>query len=318
MSRKITRRSFIKSSATLGAATVLGGGVLTHLVDGAVSSALAADAVDICAVKGALPFVQTQKAIEKIGGIGRYITKNSVVGILPNAVRKTKGSNVHPDTLLAVIDYCYMAGARSVKLLKGVPDGYWNMGTMTQNDDYADMVKSLGVSGGNFRKTKIDGVILKEAQYEADMLECDHFINVGIAKHHSGTQFTGTLKNIMGVCPHNPTNRFCHMGHSDSPQGFYENVDFLSQCIADLNTVRTPDLCVMDATTFLTTNGPFGPGDTKSANTIIAGVNPVSIDAYCTRFLDLTPGEVMMIGLAAKHRIGPDDLTKQKILETTA
>ncbi|MEZ5357529.1 MAG: DUF362 domain-containing protein [Candidatus Zixiibacteriota bacterium] len=317
MPKKISRRSFIKSSATLGAATVLGAGSLAHFVDGAVSSAFAADAVDICAVKGSMPFIATQKAIEKIGGIDKYITKNSVVGVLANAVRNTKGANVNPDTLLAVIDYCYMAGAKIVRLIRAVPHDYWTFGTVTRNKEYEEMLKSITSSGGDFVPTKIEGVIMKEAHYESDMLECDHFINVGIAKHHTGTHFTGTLKNMMGACPHNPTNRFCHMGHGTDPNGFYEDVNFLSQCIADLNTVRTPDFCVMDATTFLLSNGPFGPGDTKSANTVVAGVNPVSIDAYCTRFIDRTPDEIAMIGFAAKHKIGTDDLTKQKILELT-
>ncbi len=317
MSRKITRRSFIKKSATISAASLVGAGALTHLVDGIILVAQAAEAVDICAVKGLLPFIMTQKAIERIGGIGKFITANSSVAILPNAVRKTKGANVHPDTLLAVIDLCFMAGAKEVHLVKDVPDGYWEMGTMSDNKDYKDMIKLVTASAGDFRKIKVDGVILKEAHVEPDVLEFDHFINVGIAKHHSGTMFTGVIKNIMGACPHNPTNRYCHMGHSDSAEGFYEDVNFLSQCIADLNTIRTPDFCVMDAMTFLTTNGPFGPGDTETANTVSAGLNPVSIDAYCTRFLERTPEEIVMIGMTAKHGVGPDDLKLQKIEELT-
>ncbi|MCU0288649.1 MAG: DUF362 domain-containing protein [Acidobacteria bacterium] len=39
------------------------------------------------------------------------------------------------------------------------------------------------------------------------------------------------------------------------------DIRHLDQCIADLNTIIKPNLCIVDATEFITTNGPFSPGN---------------------------------------------------------
>ena len=51
---------------------------------------------------------------------------------------------------------------------------------------------------------------------------------------------------MMGLFPFS-TNGLFHLG----------KMSHLSQCIADLNLVRQPDLCISDATEFLTGNGPW-------------------------------------------------------------
>ena len=63
------------------------------------------------------------------------------------------------------------------------------------------------------------------------------------------------------------------------------------------------------------TNGPAGPGELGRADTVVAGTDPVAVDAYSTRFVDLQPGEVKMIGMAQKHGVGTADLEKLRIVE---
>jgi uncharacterized protein (DUF362 family) len=43
----------------------------------------------------------------------------------------------------------------------------------------------------------------------------------------------------------------------------------------------TDNLCVVDATIVLGTNGPAGPGDLLKPQKIVAGTDPVAVDAYC-------------------------------------
>ena len=43
----------------------------------------------------------------------------------------------------------------------------------------------------------------------------------------------------------------------------YGDVPFLAQCVADMNTLRKPHLCVADATEFFLTSGPAGPGELR-------------------------------------------------------
>ncbi|WP_169742987.1 DUF362 domain-containing protein [Desulfobacter vibrioformis] len=51
------------------------------------------------------------------------------------------------------------------------------------------------------------------------------------------------MKNMMGLTS-SSTNHFFHFGSGSS--GWYDDPEFLSQCIADVNLVRRPDLSVFD------------------------------------------------------------------------
>ena len=63
---------------------------------------------------------------------------------------------------------------------------------------------------------------------------------------------------MMGTTAYS-TNHFFHFGSGSS--GYYDDVEFLSQCIADVNLVRAPDLSIFDGTEVITTNGPSGQED---------------------------------------------------------
>jgi uncharacterized protein (DUF362 family) len=79
--------------------------------------------------------------------------------------------------------------------------------------------------------------------------------------------------------------------------------------------VRVPNLCVVDATEFIITNGPAGPGELRKAHQVVAGMSCVSVDAFCATMLGLTPNDVSMIRYASEHGIGEMDLKKLTIKE---
>ena len=79
--------------------------------------------------------------------------------------------------------------------------------------------------------------------------------------------------------------------------------------------VRKPDLCISDATELLLTNGPAGPGDMAKPGYIVAGIDPATVDTYCTKFVNLTGKDVSMIKMAAEHGLGEIDLTTLQIKE---
>jgi len=311
-----TRRWFLRTGAAAGATAGLGGSVLTGMLS--PTPAFATEAPDLVAAVGSDPFKTAVAAMEKIGGMSRFVGRGSTVAINANTAFKLPGSNVDPVTLLAVMSMCLDAGAKEVWLVKGGKPEYW--GRTPRSKELADVIDGTKVSKGDFRVVEVpDGVALKEAHVDSLVLDCDVVLNVSMVKEHNGTGFTAALKNAMGFCPHQPTNSFCHFGSAPPDRGtFYANVDHLSQCIADLNLIRTPDLCLVDATEYLITNGPAGPGDLRRSDTVVAATDPVAIDAYSTRFVDLTPGDVKMIGLAEQHGVGKADLKKIRIEEVSA
>jgi uncharacterized protein (DUF362 family) len=306
----IDRRSFLKKTAVVTGAALLSSGPLSGLAQTNPQSPVASDAKPhLVAVKGKDLFVSTQKAIQEIGGIEAFVKRGDRVGLLVNSPFKNIGASVNPDVTLAVIDQCLQGGAKEIRYLKSPYRGYWERSARSGAFDQA--IKSLKSESGDHVKVDIPaGVALKDASVTKDLFECDAFINVSIAKHHEGVHYSGALKNMMGLCPFS-TNSFFHWG--TLRLGWYGDLDHLNQCIADLNLVKKPALCISDATTFITENGPYGPGKLGSAESIVASTNPVSLDAFCCRFLGLQPEKVLMIPKASRHGLGDMNLSRLKI-----
>jgi uncharacterized protein (DUF362 family) len=106
------------------------------------------------------------------------------------------------------------------------------------------------------------------------------------------------------------TNVTFHLG-----SGVRNDPEYLAQCIADLNLIRKPDLVIADAIEFITGNGPSGPGPLKRLDTVIAGTDPVAIDAFGATCLDMKPSDILTVQRAYELKIGEMDLSKLSILE---
>jgi uncharacterized protein (DUF362 family) len=150
----------------------------------------------------------------------------------------------------------------------------------------------------NFRAIEIPkGKAIKSDTCIKEIQNADVFINVPIAKVHAMTRLTLGLKNLMG----------CIWDR----QGWHQNS--LHQCIADYVTAVRPDLTILDANRIMVSGGPKGPGRTKDVGKVIAGVDPVAVDAYGATLFGLKPQAVKHIKLAYEHGVGEIDLAKVKI-----
>jgi uncharacterized protein (DUF362 family) len=300
----VTRRSFIKASAVIAAGALISDSIKPMLSLGSV----APDIPDISVVKGSNYYVAAMKAIEGLGGINRFVHKGASVALLISPDWKRPATYTCPDVALALIRLCYDAGAREIVCIKEPPGDYWSRSSkFKENADSLEIVRP----GSNPREVVIPkGIKLKKAEIVPELTQCDVFINIPISKNHKGTNFTGNLKNMMGACPYS-TNRFFHMspGSSDG----YGDIPHLSQCIADLNLVRKPDLCVIDSTEVIITNGPAGPGEIIKPQTVSAGTDPVAMDAFAAKILGLNPGNILKIKMAHDQGIGNMDISRLKI-----
>jgi len=310
----ITRRRFIKSSAVLGASATIGGSLIGSLADSALASE--SSTIGLAAVTGPDGYLNTMSAIEAIGGISRFVPSGSTVIINANTAFKHRGSIVEPNVLLATLELCAEAGAKKMWLTKGTQDDYWKRCERAANK--TALLDRAEVSERKFDVLAIDkGIALQEAHIDRHLLSADVYINLSIAKHHKGCEFTGALKNTMGACPHDPTCKFFHVGSNPESDDWYPDIDHLSQCIADLNTIRLPDLNILDAGEILITNGPFGPGKLANPKSVVASTDMVAIDAYGARYLDLDPAAIPMIAKAEKHGLGSADPKTFAVKEIT-
>jgi uncharacterized protein (DUF362 family) len=271
---------------------------------------------DLAVVTGTDPFIAVNKGLEALGGIKKYVSAGSSVGLLINAPTwwKKPGSYTHPEVVLAVILACLDAGAKEIQYLIDPAADFWKRTPLAAK--YEKEIGAVKKCSGNYVETTVaKNKTLKKTSAVKEFLDCDVFINLPIIKHHVGVGMSGNLKNLMGVNA-NASNQFFHAG--SGAKGEYDDVPFLAQCVADLNTLRKPDLCIADATEFLLTNGPAGPGELRKPNKVILGADPVAVDAYGAPLVNLKAADVLMITKSVEWGIGRMDLTKLAIKEIAA
>ncbi len=263
----------------------------------------------------------TRAAVAKLGGMGAFVTRGSKVIVKPNVgwnrpfdVR----ADTHPDIVRALAEMALAAGAAEVRIVDFPVEGQ----DPAKAFEYSGMTKvgkDLGIKAypvfesAGFTKLQLpDALVLKEAHVMREVLDADVVINVPIAKSHACTMYTGALKNWMGIIS---DREFFHdLGRSkgSSPQ----HQKHIAQCIADINVRVRPTLTVLDATAIMTTRGPAGPGDLVRKNEILAGRDPVALDAYAVGLFDtIKRAEVWSLDRAVAAGLGVDDMARVTISE---
>jgi len=304
--KKITRRTFIKGAAAAVA--------LPHLLP--LPGAHAAGEPDLIIAKSGSPTQLLQAALAPLGGMGRFVKKGQRVVIKANiawARTPEQGCTNNPELLSALIKMCYQAGAKKVAVWDHTCDNYQFTFTRSGLKETAQKAGADIFSGHGhnvYKKVEIPKAKkLKTAEVLRDVLESDVFINFPIPKQHFATELTLGLKNLMGTI-------------WDMEQ--LHKID-LHQCIADINTLRRPDLVVVDAIRILTTNGPKGPGKTEDVGEVIASTDIVAVDAYSATLFKhpktgkpFKPEEIKFVKNAYELGLGEIDLSKVRVKKVSA
>jgi uncharacterized protein (DUF362 family) len=281
----MNRREFIKKSVIL-AGTLTGS---LSFPDKGVTAPKRED--EITVVEGDNLSAQVREAIRLSGGIEKFVKRGDRVILLPNPQGRGPGASTNADMVYEVVRLCKEAGAASVTASSVHGPWRWSStqivekveqagGKMKYSDSSKDWV-TVNVPGGRVRK-KV--TIIKDA------IENDVLINIPVFKDHYATRVTGTLKNLMGL-------------NSDSGS-FHQGEAYLHQAIIDLASVIPPHLCIVDATTILVENGPFGPGKVAHPKKVYAGTDLVAIDSLCCGLLKINPTDVLHIKLAHESGLG--------------
>ncbi|MBC8357944.1 MAG: DUF362 domain-containing protein [Candidatus Aminicenantes bacterium] len=313
MAKKIGRREFVKKSAKIGFSAAVGSSAIYQLVDGSIC-AFGEEKIDIAVVSGSDYLNSTTRAVELLGGIKKFVPENSKVAILPNTQSRHPGTYTKPEIVRAVIKMCKEAGAKEINCLSWLTKKHWEGTGLAQAvEEEGAILKLIDMDDESLYKPVqvSDGKALKEAQVMKELYNNDVFINMPVTKDHAGNKFTGTMKNLMGL-NFRKNNRTFHKEGWKTERSAIEHLD---QCIVDLNTVIKPNLNIVDATEFITTNGPFGPGKLIKPQKIIAGTDRVAIDAYCTTLWGLNARDIIMINRGYEQKLGEINLKKVKIKE---
>ncbi len=302
----VSRRRFLATGVTT--ASLVSGPYFTGRV-------FAQGTADIGVAKGSDVSAAVRAAVAAVGGIGKFVSEGDVVAIKPNlsfASPPERATTTNPATIEAVMDLCVEAGAKQVIVL----DHPLQQASIIQSDSY--VAKAVQDTRGaslilptteNLYEEKAipKGKSMTSTQTAKILGEVDVLINLPVAKNHSATFVSLGIKGNLGLVY--------------DRMAFHNSSDFM-QSLADLATIIKADLTIVDAIRALTTRGPQGPGRVVELDTIVAGVDPVAVDAYAT---ELTPwnnreakgSNIAHLVKAAEMGLGEIDPHKLQIKETT-
>lgn len=315
MARKIGRREFFKTGAQAGLTLALGRKLAAAPI-GRPAAGMDAAAAGVAVGTGADFGKAAVKAVELLGGMGRFVKNGARVALLPNVQSRHPGTYTKPEVLRAVIKLCRDAGAADIDCLSWQTVKQWeDTGLKAVIDEERAGLKLFEKDEALFKAVAVPGAkALPEARILTAFYDYDAFINMPVTKDHAGNRFTGTLKNLMGL--NSPVNN--RTFHRPNWKTDPDDVAHLEQCIVDLNKAVKPDLNVVDATEFIVTNGPFGPGELLKPHKVVAGTDRVAVDAYCAGLWGLVAAEIVQIRLGAEQGLGEIDLKKAGVKEAAA
>lgn len=300
------RREFIRTSAgaTIAASAAIAFGNISRIFAGTPGNP--GLPFDLVAVRNAEPEVMFDKAIESLGGMKTFVKTGQKVVVKPNIgwdVSPERAGCTNPGLIKRIVEHCLDAGAKEVYIFDNTCDE-WNK--CYKSSMIEEMAKAAGanVLPGNvesyYHEVEIPkGVRLKKAKVHHLILESDVFINVPVLKHHSSTDLSIAMKNLMGVV---------------WDRTYWHRND-LHQCIADYCTQRPPDLNVVDAYRVMMKNGPRGVSvdDVVTYKTQILSTDIVAADAAAAKIFGSEPEDISYIQKAAELGVGTYQLENLNI-----
>jgi len=249
----------------------------------------------------------TRAAVDALGGMARLVRRGSTVIIKPNIAWATPpemAANTNPHVVAALVEMCREAGAGKVKVMdhtisRSPQPSYDASGIARAAADAGAEVAFVDAS--RFVERPIPGgFVLQSWPFYEEFVAadaCDVLINVPVLKAHGTSRLTMGLKNAFGMVGGERGDL-----HPD-----------IHRKIPDLHRVIKVDLTVLDAYRVLRRHGPTGGrledvDDTPDgARRIIAGTDPVAVDAYGAHTFGYEPEDVGFIRFARQAGLGQSD-----------
>jgi len=251
---------------------------------------------EMVVTQGDDPRQLVRKAIEELGSIKRFVSRGDVVVVKPNIAwdrTPEQAANTNPQVVAEMVRLCLEAGAKNVI----VTDVSTNEPRRAfQRSGIAAAARAAGAQvilpeERKFKEVNLGGEVLASWPVFEPFLAADKMINIPIAKHHSLTGATLGMKNwygILGGARHRLHQR-------------------IHESLVDLADFMRPTLTLVDAYRVLLRNGPTGGSlsDIALKKTLIAGTDPVALDAYAAKaYWDLDYHTLRYLKLAQDRKLG--------------
>jgi len=263
-------------------------------------------ALEMAIVRGPDAAANVRRAMEAMGGMGRFVKRGERVVIKPNIGWNRlpeQAANTNPDVVAEVVKLVAAAGASKI----WVTDVSVN--TPEQCFARSGIEKAAKAAGATvvrpdapaFREVDVAGKLLRTADILFPFVEADRVINIPVVKQHGLSGATMSMKNWYGML-------------GGQRVKLHQNIHL---SIVDLASMIKPTLTIMDATRILLANGPTGGSlaDVKQMDTIAVSSDEVALDAFGASLLGLSPSSLGFIVEGMKAGLGTPEWRSLKFEE---
>jgi len=251
---------------------------------------------DMAIVQGEDPGMLASRAVEELGGMGRFVSRGDRVVVKPNLSwdrTPAQAANTNPEVVAEVVRLCLAAGAREVVV---TDVSVHEPRRVFERSGVGPAARQAGAAvvlpaERLFKEVDLRGEVLRVWPVLEPFLTADKVINIPIAKHHSLTGATLGMKNWYGIL-------------GGQRQRLHQRIH---ESLADLAAFLRPTLTILDAYRVLVRNGPTGGSlaDVELKKTVVASIDPVAVDAYAAQaFWGLGEDRLLYLKLAAARGLG--------------
>ena len=242
-----------------------------------------------------------RRAIDLVGGIGRFADPEESVLLKPNLLQGQEPERcvtTHPAVVAAVARILVEHGCRVVigdSPGAGIIYSEANLRRAYARSGFAAVAEETGAALNYDTGSRIvsfpEGETMKQFSIITPALDADAIVVVSKAKTHMWTRMTGAAKNLFGLIPgfEKPVFHF----------RFQDEYAF-GRLLVDLNECMKPRLQVMDAVVAMEGDGPQA-GSPRRIGVILAGSDPFSVDTVLSRLIGMDPLEIGTIRDAARR-----------------
>jgi uncharacterized protein (DUF362 family) len=226
-----------------------------------------------------------------------FIKPGERVLIKPNLLKGNPPDDAvttHPEVVRAAIRLVREAGGEPVV---GDSPGIGDLRRVAERAGLIAVLDQEGVALADFDEAvPVKGVgRFQRIELARAAMEADAIINLPKLKTHGMTTLTGAVKNLFGCIP----------GKRKVQWHFNTGVDHASFALllVELARVLRPRLTIMDAVVGMEGNGP-GSGDPRAIGVILAGCDPVAVDAVSAVLVGVQPDALPVLKAARAAGVG--------------
>ncbi|HEY5557831.1 DUF362 domain-containing protein [Acetobacterium sp.] len=255
-----------------------------------------------------LVYKKLKMAIDLLGGIENFVSKEDKVLLKPNLLRGRKpelATTTHPAIFEAMIRI--LKEHQIENLFYGDSPGIGSPSGASKESGLTKIAEKYKVPMLDFSHGRtMDfylGLVKKRFEIANGVLESDVIISLAKMKTHGLTRLTGAVKNQFG-CVYGLNKGTSHACYPDALS--------FSKMLVDLNRFLSPKLrlFIMDGIVAMEGNGPAS-GTAVPMKVILVSDDPVALDATFSRMVNLDPtfvptnvsGEEMELGNYSEDKI---------------